>query len=154
MRSPQIALALACLFAVLAAAIAAAAGDPVPYRGATGQGRDIKLIVDARGRVKRGKFEAVTDCGSGYRRFTGEFAFRPPLDRSRVDRFRDHGSRVESDATHSARYKWQIEGTRRGRRKIDGSFDVEIVFRRNGRKYVSCAAEDVAYTVKRSRRGR
>lgn len=151
MSRPLIALALACLAALALPAAAPAAGA-VPYRGATEQGRDVKLIADREGRVKRGRFEAVTDCGGGYKRFTGEFAFRAPLDRSRPGRFRDHGSRVESDATHSARYKWDIAGKRKGRRKIAGDFDVEIVFRRNGHEYVSCAAEDVAYSVKRSHR--
>jgi hypothetical protein len=147
-----IALTLACAAALALPTAAGAAGDSVPYRGATGQGKDIKLIVDGRGRVKRGGFSAITDCGGDYKPFTGDFAFRAPLDRSRADRFRDHGSRVESDATHSARYKWVIAGKRKGKRRITGSFDVEIVFRRNGRKYVTCTAEDVAYSAKRARR--
>lgn len=151
MSRPPIALALACLTALALPTVAGAAGA-TPYRGATEQGREIRLIVDHDGRVKRGRFEAVTACGSGYKRFIGEFAFRGPLDRSKAERFRDHGSRVESDATHSARYRWDIAGKRKGRRKIVGAFDVEIVFRRNGRKYVSCTAEDVAYSVKRSHR--
>lgn len=148
-----IALTLACAVMLAQPAAAGAAGDGVSYRGVTEQGRDIKLIVDGQGRVKRGTFTAVTDCGGGYKPFTGDFAFRAPLDRSRADRFRDHGSRVESDATHSARYKWAIAGERRSRRKIAGSFDVEIVFRRNGREYVTCTAADVAYTAKRSLQG-
>lgn len=151
MPRPLIAFALACLVGLALPAVAGAAGA-VPYRGATEQGRGIKLIADRDGRVKRGRFEAVTACGSGYERFTGEFAFRGPLDRSQAGRFRDRGSRVESDATHSARYRWDIAGRRKGRRKIVGAFDVAIVFRRNGHKYVTCTAEDVAYTVKRSHR--
>lgn len=151
LRRSLIALALAG--PLLLAPMADAAGDGVPYRGATEQGKDIKLIVDGRGRVERGAFAAVTDCGAGYKRFTGEFSFRAPLDRSQGDRFHDHGSSVESDATHTARYKWDIAGARKGRRKIAGSFDVEIVFRKDGREYVTCAAESVAYSAKRSHRG-
>jgi hypothetical protein len=116
------------------------------------QDRAIKLIVDGRDRVKRGAFSARTDCGPRFRPFVGDFAFRAPLDRSTAARFRDEGSTVESDDVHTARYRWDIRGKRRGRRKIAGRFSVEITFRRDGREYASCSAEDVAYSAKRSRR--
>jgi hypothetical protein len=141
--------------AVLAAALALAGGvatgakrGAVPYRGLTDQDRQIKLIVDGRGRVKRGAFSAVTRCGARFKPFTGEFAFRAPLDRSRPDRFRDEATELASDGTNSARYKWDIKGEREGRRKYAGKFSVAIVFRRNGRKFTTCIAEDVAYSAK------
>jgi hypothetical protein len=137
----------------LAAGAAGAGGDGVPYRGLTGQDREIKLIVDGRGRVKRGAFSARTACGGRFEPFVGEFAFRAPLDRSNRDRFRDEGSTVESDSKFSGRYRWDIKGKRKGKRKIAGAFSVTIVFRRDGKKYATCGAEDVAYTAKRSHRG-
>jgi len=129
-----------------------AGGDGVPYRGLTDQDRKIKLIADRKGRVKRGAFSAVTRCGGQFKPFTGEFAFRAPLDLSRPDRFRDEGSTIDSDGTYSGRYEWDIKGERKGRRKIAGKLSVAIVFRRKGKKYATCSAEDVAYTAKRAHR--
>ena len=148
---PHALLAAAVLAAALALAggvATGAKGGAVPYRGLTDQDRQIKLIVDGRGRVKRGAFSAVTRCGDRFKPFTGEFAFRAPLDRSRPDRFRDEATELASDGTNSARYKWDIKGEREGRRKYAGKFSVEIVFRRNGRKFTTCTAEDVAYSAK------
>ena len=155
MPRPQLTIALlaVCLLTLATAASGfAAKGDSLPYRGLTDQDRDIKLIVDGRGRVKRGVFSAVTECSGRYKPFTGEFSFRAPLDRSRPDKFRDEGATIDSDKTFSGRYKWDIKGERKGKRKIAGKFTVKIVFRRNGRKFTTCGAEDVAYTVKRDRR--
>jgi hypothetical protein len=153
-RPLAVTLLVGCLVALwLAAGAAGAGGDGTPYRGVTGQDREIKLIVDGRGRVKRGAFSARTACGGRFEPFVGEFAFRAPLDRSNRDRFRDEGSTVESDGTFSGRYRWDIKGERQGRRKIAGKFSVTIVFRRDGHEYATCTAEDVAYTAKRSHRG-
>jgi len=153
-RPLAVSLLAGCLVALWLAAVAAGAGgDGTPYRGLTGQDREIKLVVDGRGRVKRGAFSARTACGDRFEPFVGEFAFRAPLDRSDRDCFRDQGSAVESDSTFSGRYRWDIKGERKGRRKIAGKFSVTIVFRRDGRKYATCTAEDVAYTAKRSGRG-
>jgi hypothetical protein len=154
MRRPTALSALAATAMLLAGAGAAAAekGGSVPYRGLTGQDRKIKLIVNERGRVTRGTYTAVTRCSGQFKPFTGEFAFRAPLDRSRPDGFRDAGTSLDSDGTYSGRYKWDIKGKRKGKRKIAGKFSVEIVFRRNGRKYTTCTAEDVAYSVKADRR--
>ncbi|MFN8112457.1 MAG: hypothetical protein U0R51_04585 [Solirubrobacterales bacterium] len=131
-----------------AGAAAGAKQSGVPYRGMTDQDREIKLIVDGRGRVKRGAFSAVTQCGGRFKPFTGDFTFRAPLDRSRPGKFRDEGTSLDSDGTYSGRYKWNIKGERQGKRKIDGKFSVEIVFRKDGRKYTTCKAEDVAYSAK------
>jgi hypothetical protein len=156
LRPPAIratALATAAIaIAAFATAAEATGGDGFPYRGESDQGREIKLIADGRGRVKRGAFSARTDCGPRFRPFVGEVAFRAPLDRSTAKRFRDAGSTVESDEVHTARYRWDIRGTRKGGRKIAGRFSVEIVFRRDGREFATCVAEDVAYSAKRSRR--
>lgn len=153
-RPLAVTLVAGCLVALwLAVPASGAGGDGTPYRGLTDQDREIKLIVDGRGRVKRGAFSARTACGGRFEPFVGEFAFRAPLDRSNRDRFRDEGSAVESDGTFSGRYRWDIKGERKGKRKIAGRFTVTIVFRRNGKKYATCTAEDVAYTAKRSHRG-
>jgi hypothetical protein len=142
------AVALLVLVGLGAGTAAGAKGGGVPYRGLTDQDRDIKLIVDDRGRVKRGAFSAITQCGGRFEPFRGDFTFRAPLDRSNRDRFRDEGSTVESDSKVSARYRWGIKGERQGRRKIAGEFTVEIVFRRDGREFATCKAEDVAYSAK------
>lgn len=141
---------LAAVATLLAGAGAATAGKggSVPYRGLTDQDREIKLVVDDRGRVKRGAFTAVTRCSGRFKPFTGEFAFRAPLDRSRPAGFRDEGTSLDSDGTYSGRYKWDIKGERMGKRKIAGEFDAEIVFRKDGRKYTTCTAEEVAYSAK------
>jgi hypothetical protein len=151
-RALAAAAAAALALAAIAAAAEGAGGDGFPYRGLSEQERGIKLIVDGRGRVKRGAFSARTDCGRRFRPFVGEFEFRAPLDRSTPARFRDEGSTVESDDVHTARYRWDIRGGRKDRRRIDGRFSVEIIFRRDGREYATCVAEDVAYSAKRSRR--
>ncbi len=142
------AVALAALLAVSAGTASGAKGRAVPYRGLTDQDREIKLIVDDGGRVKRGAFSAVTECSGRFKPFTGDFSFRAPLDRSRPDRFRDEGAALDSDGTYSGRYKWDIKGERKGKRKISGKFSVAIVFRKDGRKYTTCTAEDVAYSAK------
>ncbi len=154
MPRPTVLPALAVIAMLLAGAGTASAGKggSVPYRGLTDQERKIKLVVDERGRVSRGTYSAVTRCSGRFKPFTGDFAFRAPLDRSRSDRFRDEGTSLDSDGTFSGRYKWDIKGKRKGKRKIAGKFSVEIVFRRNGRKYTICRAEDVAYSVKADRR--
>jgi hypothetical protein len=146
------ALALVALLAASSGAAVGAKGKNVPYRGLTAQDRQIKLIVDQRGRVKRGAFSAVTQCSGAYKPFTGDFAFRAPLDRSRPDRFRDEGTSLDSDGTYSGRYKWDVKGKRKSKRKIAGAFTVSIVFRKDGRKYTTCSAEDVAYSAKLSDR--
>ncbi len=148
---PTVAACLAAL--ALATTAIAAGGDAVPYRGATAQDRDIKLIVDGKGRVKRGAFSALTECGGRFKPFSGDFSFRAPLDRATRHGFRDEGSTVDSDGTYSGRYKYDIKGKRKGPRKIAGSFSVAIVFRKNGKKYTTCVAKDVAYSAKRSNRG-
>ncbi len=137
---------------VLAGSAIAAAGDGTPYRGTTAQDREVKLVVDGKGRVKRGAFSAVTDCGGQYKPFTGDFSFRAPLDRSRADAFHDSGARVDSDGTFSGRYKYSIKGKRKSSKKWVGQFSVAIVFRRNGREYTTCTAEEVAFTAKRADR--
>jgi hypothetical protein len=147
-RSVLAAVALLVLVGLAAGTASGAKGGGVPYRGLTDQDRDIKLIVDGRGRVKRGAFSAVTQCGGRFEPFRGDFAFRAPLDRSNRDRFRDEGSTVESDSKVSARYRWDIKGERQGKRKFAGKFSVEIVFRRDGREFATCKAEDVAYSAK------
>ena len=150
LRSLALALTLACAVVLTATGTAGAAGDGVPYRGTTAQDRELKLIVDGKGRVKRGAFSAMTECGGRYKPFKGDFSFRAPLDRSRSDKFRDEGATVDSDGTFSGRYKYDIRGERKSATKIAGSFSVEIVFRKNGDKYTTCTAEEVAFTAKRS----
>ena len=148
---PSIVLAVVALAALLALAGGTASGAKTagfPYRGLTDQDREIKLIVDGRGRVKRGAFSAVTQCSGRFKPFRGEFAFRAPLDRSRPGKFRDEGTSLDSDGTFSGRYKWDIKGERESKRKFTGRFSVTIVFRKDGREYTTCTAEDVAYSAK------
>ncbi len=122
----------------------------VAYSGLTGQGRDIKLVTDAKGIVKRGAFSARTTCSGQFKPFTADVSFDRPLDRSNKDGFREQGNDLETDGTYSGRYKYEVKGDRRGRHKFKGEFDLEIVFRKNDEKYTTCVAKDVAYKVKRS----
>ena len=95
----------------------------------------------------------MTDCDGRFEDFRAQFAMRAPLDRSNRDGFRDAGSVSESDGTYSARYKHVVEGRYRGRHRIKGELSVEVVFRRDGKRYVTCAADGVGFTVKDRRPG-
>ena len=148
-------IALAAGFAalVLAAATAEAVGPHgVKYAGETEQGRDIKLVTDTKGLVKRGAFSALTQCSGQFKPFSAEISFDRPMKRSNGAGFRDRGNRLDTDGTFSGRYKYDIKGDRKTSKKFKGKFDLEIVFRR--KKYTTCTAEDVAYKVKRTDRKR
>ncbi len=146
-RSLPFGAGLALAAAGACASVAVAAGGDV-YRGETEDGRPVKLVAGDDGAVFRGAATTMTRCGSGFDPFRARFEFHRPLDRSRRARFRDAGSFVESDDRFSARYRYDIEGTRKGPRAFEGSFDLEIVFRKDGEKYVTCRAEDVAYEAR------
>lgn len=141
-----LAITLASLAGVGASAALAADGDV--YRGETEDGRPVKLVAGSGGAVKRGAATAMTRCGARFDPFRARFDFQRPLDRSRRSGFRDAGSFVESDDRFSARYRYDIEGTRKGPRVFRGSFDLEIVFRRDGEKYATCRARDVTYEAR------
>jgi hypothetical protein len=142
----------AALGAVMLVASAALAVGPngVVYSGLTGQDREIKVVTDADGIVKRGAFSARTTCSGQFKPFTADISFDKPLDRSNRQGFLEHGNDLDTDGTYSGRYKYKIKGERKGKRKFEGRFDLEIVFRKNDRKYTTCVAKDVAYKVKRS----
>jgi len=139
---------------VLLAAVADAVGPRgVLYTGRTDQRREIKLVTDDRGLVKRGAFSARTDCSGQFKPFAADIRFDKPLERSNRRGFRDKGNHLDTDGTYSGRYKYEIKGKRKTSRKFKGKIDLEIVFRKNGNKYTTCVAEDLAYKVKRSGRG-
>ncbi len=135
---------------VTAATSLAAGPNGVVYSGLTSQERDIKVVTDKQGVAKRGAFSAKTTCGGQFKPFAADISFDKPLDRSNHGGFREHGNALETDGTYSGRYKFEIKGDRKGKHKFKGKFDLEIVFRKNDRKYTTCVAEDVAYTVKSS----
>lgn len=149
--------------AVLAAGIAAAIFVTAPaqavgpngtkFAGETDQGREIKLITDPDGLVKRGAFSVLTQCTGQFKPFSAEISFDRPLKRSSKRGFRDAGNRLDTDGTFSGRYKYDIKGNRKTSKKFKGKIDLEIVFRKNDKKYTTCTAEDVAYKVKRSDQG-
>ena len=148
-------LAAFAAFALLAAAADAVGPRGVLFTGKTDQGREIKLVTDTRtkGLVKRGAFTAMTDCSGRFKPFAADIRFDKPLDRSNRNGFRDKGNHLDTDGTYSGRYKYLIKGKRKTSRKFKGKIDVEIVFRKNGKKYTTCVAEDLAYKVKRSGHG-
>jgi hypothetical protein len=146
-RSLPLAAAIALTVAILGASAAIAAGGDV-YRGETEDGRPVKLVAGDAGAVYRGAATTMTRCGARFDPFRARFDFHRPLDRSRRSDFRDAGSTVESDDRFSARYRYDIRGTRTGRRRFEGSFDLEIVFRKDGEKYATCRARDVAYEAR------
>lgn len=127
---------------------ALAAEGNVKFGGETEQARKAKLVVDSQGRAIRGVWTVMTDCSGQYEDFRAQIEIRSPLDRSTQDGFRDVGSTSDSDGTYSARYKHEVEGEYKGKRKIAGALTTTITFRRNGNKYVTCTAEDLAWKVK------
>jgi hypothetical protein len=137
-------------FALLAGAAEAVGPHGVLYTGETGQGREIKVVTDTRGLVKRGAFSVLTDCSGQFKPFAADIRFDKPLDRSNRRGFRDKGNRLDNDGTYSGRYKYEIKGKRKTSRKFKGKIDLEVVFRKNGKKYTTCVAEDLAFKVKRS----
>lgn len=139
---------VAAVTVLLGPAAAPATPGNTRFAGETEQGREAKVIVDPRGRARRGSWTVLTDCDGRFEDFRARISMHTPLDRSNRDGFRDVGSDGEGDGTYSARYKHDVEGRYRGRHRIKGEISVEIVFRRDGEKYVTCTADEVAYTVK------
>lgn len=123
------------------------------FGGETEQGREAKLVTDARGRALRGAWTVLTDCDGRFDDFRAQIEVHPPLDRSNRDRFRDVGSELDSDGTYSARYKHELDGKFKGKHKIKGEISVEIVFRRDGEKYVTCTADDLEFKVRELKAG-
>jgi hypothetical protein len=148
-RRVTLGAALAALSVTTAAALAVGPNGVV-YSGLTSQERDIKVVTDKKGVVKRGAFSAKTTCSGQFKPFAADISFDKPLDRSNKGGFREHGNDLETDGTYSGRYKYEIKGDRKGKHKFTGEFDLEIVFRKNDRKYTTCIAENVAYKVKSS----
>jgi hypothetical protein len=140
-------------FGLLVAAADAVGPRGVLYAGQTAQGREMKLVTDTKGLVKRGAFTARTKCSGRFKPFAADIRFDKPLDRSNRRGFLDKGNHLDTDGTYSGRYKYVIKGKRKTSRKFKGKIDLEIVFRRNGNKYTTCVAEDLAYKVKRSGHG-
>ena len=136
-------------FALVASASSFAAGpNGIVYRGETDQGRDVKLVTDLDGIVKRGAFSVQAKCTGNYKPFAADMAFERPLKRASREGFRERGKRFDTDGTYSGRYRFTIVGERRTKRKIAGEIDLEITFRKDGRRYTTCTAEDLAYKVK------
>lgn len=132
----------------LAAAPALAAGDR--YTGETGDGHAAKLLTDRDGAVIRGAFTTGTHCTSGYDPFRARFEIHRPLDRSNRDRFKDKGSNLQRDDRFSARYRYDLEGRRMGPNVLRGSFNLTVVFRKQGEEYTTCTAEKVKFEVRRA----
>ncbi len=103
----------------------------------------MKLVADGRGTVLRGAITTETVCANGYDPFRARVEFRSPLDRSGPRGFRDKGSFVEEDDRFSGRYRYKVEAERESGREFAGELDLEIVFRRNGKKYTTCLAEEI-----------
>jgi hypothetical protein len=155
MRTPvRLATLIASVTALasIGAASASAAGGDV-YKGETDDGRPVKLVTGDDGAVIRGAATTMTHCGPRFDPFRARFDFHRPLDRSRRSDFRDAGSTTESDDRFSARYRYEIEGTRNGPHLLEGSFDLEVVFRKDGEKYATCRAEDVGYEARNQATG-
>lgn len=152
MRSTAILIPPVAL-AVAVSPATAAAGN-VTFGGATDQGRNVKLVADARGRVIRGAATVLTECSGRFEPFRARLELHRPLDRSTQDGFRDSGSRVDSDEEFSARYKHEIEGEYANERNIEGTLSLEVVFRKDGKKYVTCRTSDVDFTATELKQGR
>ncbi len=143
----KLAATAVALLALGPAAAIAASGNR-KFVGETEQGREAKLVTDSRGRALRGAWTVLTDCDGRFEDFRAQIKVRSPLDRSNRERFRDVGSDLQSDGTYSARYKHDVSGKVKGKHKIKGEISVEIVFRRDGEKYVTCSADELKFKVK------
>lgn len=139
--------ATAAAAAFLGPGAALAAKGNVKFGGDTEQGRKAKVVVDSQGRAIRGSWTVLTDCDGRFEDFRVQISMRAPLDRSTKDGFRDVASESDSDETYSARYKHEVEGEYEGRHRIEGEISVEVVFRRDGKKYVTCTADELEFTV-------
>lgn len=135
----------------LAPAASTAAGDAVPYKGETEDGRKVKLVADPRGEVLRGAINAITDCSGDFDDFRARVELSSPLDRSNPRGFRDEGSFVEEDDVYSARYRYLVKGEHESDRVIAGSLDLAVVFRREGKEYVTCTVEGLVFSANRAK---
>jgi len=151
MRGKAAAVALG---SVLAVASSASAVGPrgVLYSGETSQGREIKLVTGRDGVPRRGAFDVVTRCTGDYKPFATSVRIERPFKRVSRQGFKEKGRRFDTDGTFSGRYRWKVEGKRKTSRKFEGTIKIEIVFRRDGRKYTTCTAADVTFKVKSERR--
>lgn len=155
-RSRVIAVAAAIAGVAVVALVPAGASalkGNVKLGGQTDQGREVKLVVDSQGRALRGTWTVLTDCSGQYEDFRVQVEVRGPLDRATQDGFRDVGSETDSDDTYSVRYKHEVTGHYTSRKKIKGELSVEAVFRRDGKKYVTCTADDLGFEVVRLEAG-
>lgn len=141
----------ALVLPALTPAASEAAGDAVRYKGETEDGRKVKLVADPRGEVMRGAITAITDCSGDFDDFRARVEIKSPLDRSSPRGFRDKGSFVEEDDVYSARYRYDVEGEHESDRVIAGSLDLEVVFRRKGKEYVTCTVEDLVFSAQRAK---
>lgn len=124
---------------------AQAAGGNVTYGGSTDEGRSVKLVVNPRGEVVRGVITATTVCSGNFEPFRARVEFNEPFDESTRDGFAGKGSTLDQDGRFSGRYKYEVEGKRGGPRKFEGSISVDVVFRKDGEKYVTCEAHDIGF---------
>ena len=136
------------VLAIAATPALAAGGDS--YVGETDDGHGVKLVTDPDGAVIRGAVTTGTECTGGYDPFRARFEMHQPLDRSNRDRFKDSGSDLQQDERFSARYRYDLEGRRKGPNVLKGSFDLTVVFRKEGKEYTRCTADDVGFEVRKA----
>lgn len=140
--------AIAVALMLPSSAALAAAGDR--YVGETDDGHGVKFVTDSGGAVIRGAVTTGTKCTGGYDPFRARFEIHRPLDRSNRDRFRDSGADLQRDERFSARYRYDLKGERKGPNVLTGSFDLKIVFRREGEEYTTCTVDQVGFEVHRA----
>lgn len=128
----------------LLASSALAAGDR--YEGETSQGQAMNLHADGRGAVTRAFLFWRADCrhGPGFRNST---SFEAPLDRSGPNRFHDRRRYSVRRGDLRARYVAEIQGVRRTRRRLKGTFDLTVRFFENGDRYETCTVRDVRWSA-------
>jgi hypothetical protein len=98
--------------------------------------------------VIRGAVTTGTECTGGYDPFRARFEMNRPLDRSTRARIKDSGSNLQHDERFSARYRYDLKGERKGPNVLTGSFDLTVVFRKEGEEYTRCTADDVGFEVR------
>jgi hypothetical protein len=125
----------------------AALGAGTRYEGTTSQEQKMNLRTNERGQVTRAFLFWRASCkrGPGFRNST---RFTAPLDRSRRRGFRDRRRYRAEDGELMARYTATIEGVRKTRRKISGTFKLTVHFLDDGERYETCRVRDVDWRVK------
>jgi hypothetical protein len=138
-----------------AAACAAAAGVPATagaasWKGATAQGRSVKVVTGSRGLVKSMLIGWRAHCGKG--RFTSRTGFVKPLDLNVAGHFEDAAPpayRMRLGKGLHAQIKPHVRGRLGARGNWRGTFGVRIRVFRGTTRIDTCRLSSLSWSAKR-----